>query len=146
MPMHEFMWRQVQLLSYFEGGYLRQTMEVPMAQEKTEQIFFAQPKAHQFKFADLNKMVPTHLLKVVTFFEQCQATNKAAGILEKIAKDKKLPKEKKMAQLPAARSCESSTWQHRRHKYCDYHQSNQCNRDNCQPNYRHRDNRCHDCP
>ncbi len=26
MPMHEFMWRQVQLLSYLEGGYLRQTI------------------------------------------------------------------------------------------------------------------------
>ncbi len=33
-------------------------MDVPTAQEKSEQIFFAQPKAHQNKFADLNKMVP----------------------------------------------------------------------------------------
>jgi hypothetical protein len=62
-------------------------MEVPTAQEKSEQIFFVQPKAHQFKFADLNKMVPTDPLKLIAFFEQCQATNKAAGILEKIAKD-----------------------------------------------------------
>jgi hypothetical protein len=38
-------------------------------------------------------MVPTNLLKLITFFEQCQATNKAAGILEKITKDKKQPKE-----------------------------------------------------
>jgi hypothetical protein len=62
-------------------------MEVPMAQEKSEQIFFAQPKAHQFKFANLNKMVPTDPLKQTTFFKQCQATNKAAGVLEKIVKD-----------------------------------------------------------
>ncbi len=74
-----------------------------MAQEKSEQIFFVQPKAHQNKFADLNKMVPTDPLKLTAFFEQCQATNKAAGILEKIAKDKQ-PKERKKAQLPVARS------------------------------------------
>jgi hypothetical protein len=41
MPMHEFMRRQVQLLSYLKGDYLRWTMGVPTAQEKSEQIFFA---------------------------------------------------------------------------------------------------------
>jgi hypothetical protein len=40
MPIHKFMQCQGQLLSYLEGGYLRQTMEVPTAQEKSEQIFF----------------------------------------------------------------------------------------------------------
>jgi hypothetical protein len=89
MPMHEFMWRQVQLLSYLKGGYLRQTMEVPTIQEKSDQIFFVQPKAHRFKFAELNKTVPTNLLKLIAFFEQCQATNKVAGILEKIASSQK---------------------------------------------------------
>jgi hypothetical protein len=117
---------KVQLLSYLEGGYLRLMMEVPMAQEKSEQIFFLQPKAHQFKFLDLNKAQPTDPLKLIAFFKHCQATNKAAGILEKIAKDKKQLKEKKMAHLPAAHSRESSYQQHRCHKYCDYHQSNQC--------------------
>jgi hypothetical protein len=63
-------------------------MDVPTAQEKSEQVFFAQPKAHQNKFANLNKMVPTDPLKIIAFFEQCQATNKAAGVLKKIAKDK----------------------------------------------------------
>jgi hypothetical protein len=63
-------------------------MDAPMVQEKNEQIFFAQPKVHQNKFADLNKTVPTDPLKMIAFFEQCQATNKAAGILDKIAKDK----------------------------------------------------------
>jgi hypothetical protein len=46
---------KVQLLSYLEGGYLRLMMEVPMAQEKSEQIFFLQPKAHQFKFFGLEQ-------------------------------------------------------------------------------------------
>jgi hypothetical protein len=30
-------------------------MEVPTMQEKSEQIFFAQPKAHQFEFVDTKK-------------------------------------------------------------------------------------------
>jgi hypothetical protein len=46
MPMHKFMWHQVQLLSYLEGEYLHQAMDVLTAQEKSEQIIFAQPKAH----------------------------------------------------------------------------------------------------
>jgi hypothetical protein len=115
-------------------------MEVPTVQEKSEKIFFAQSKAHQFKFADLNKMVPTDQLKPINFFEQCQATYKAAGILNKITKDKKQPKEKKLAYLPAMRSRESSYRQHCRHKYCDYHQSNQCNCNNRQPDYHPQDN------
>jgi hypothetical protein len=57
-----------------------------MAQVKSEQIFFAQPKVHQFKFVDLNKMVPTDLLKLIAFFNQHQATDKAVGVHEKIAK------------------------------------------------------------
>ncbi len=81
-------------------------MEVPTAQEKSEQIFFTQSKAHQFKVADLNKTVPTNPLKMTTFFEQCEAIDKAAGVLEKIAKDKKQPKEKKTAQLLAVHSHE----------------------------------------
>jgi hypothetical protein len=68
--------------------------------------------------------MPTNPLKMITFFEQCQATGKAAGVLEKIAKDKKHLKEKKMAHLPAAHSRESSYQQHCCHKYCDYHRSN----------------------
>ncbi len=108
MPMHEFMLHWVQLLSYFESEYLHWTMDVPTAQEKSEQIFFAQLEAHQNKFADLNKMVPANLLRMIAFFEQCQATDKVAVILDKIGKDKKQPKETKMAHLPTARSCELS--------------------------------------
>ncbi len=44
---------------------------------------------------------------MISFFEQCQATDKAAGVLEKIAKDKQ-PKEWKTAQLPVTRSRELS--------------------------------------
>jgi hypothetical protein len=146
MPMHEFTWHQVQLLSYLEGGYLHQTMEVPTVQKKNEQIFFTHPKVHQNKFADLNKMVPADPLKMIAFFEQCQATNKAAGVLEKIAKDKKQLKEKEMAHLPSAHSHESSYHQHCSHKYLDFHQSHQCNRNNCQSDNCHEDNQRHNHP
>jgi hypothetical protein len=95
-------------------------MDVSTAQEKSEQIFFTQPKAHQNYFANLNKTVPTDPLKMIAFFDQCQAINKAADILEKIAKDKQ-PKERKTAQLPVARSRESSYHQNCSLKYCDYH-------------------------
>jgi hypothetical protein len=97
-------------------------MDVPMVQEKSEQIFFAQPKAHQNKFANLNKMVPADPLRMIAFFEQCQATVKAAGVLDKIAKDKKQPKEKKMAHLPTARSRELSYCQHHSCNYRSHHQ------------------------
>ncbi len=128
MPMHKFMRRQVQLLSYLESDYLRQMMDVPTAQEKSEQIFFAQPKVYQNKFANLNKTVPADPLRMIAFFKQCQATNKAAGVLNKTAMDKKQQKEKSMAHVPTALSCESSYKQHRRHKYRDYHQSDRHDR------------------
>ncbi len=40
MPMHEFMRRQVQLLSYLKRNYRHWMMDVPTAHEKSEQIFF----------------------------------------------------------------------------------------------------------
>ncbi len=111
-----------------------------------QQIFFAQPKAHQLKFTDTNKMVPVDLLKLIAFFGQCQATNKAASVLEKITKDKKEPKEKKTAHLPIAHSCELSYQKHRHHRYRNNHWSNQCNCDNQWPDYCHWDDWHHDCP
>jgi hypothetical protein len=59
---------------------------------------------------------------MIAFFKQCRATNKAAGILDKITKDKKQPKETSTAHVPTARSHELSHKQHRCHKYHDYHQ------------------------
>jgi hypothetical protein len=145
MLIHVFTRRRVQLLSYLKGGYLRRTMDVPTVQEKSEQIYFAQPKVHQNKFTNLNKMVPIDPLKMIGFFKQCQATNKAAGILKKITKDKQ-PKERKMGQLPVARSRESSYRQHCSHTYHNYHQSNQRNRNDQRSKYCHLNNRRHDCP
>jgi hypothetical protein len=83
-------------------------IDLPTAQEKSKQILFAQPKVHQFKCAETNKMVTMDLLWFITFFEQCQAAKKAAGVPEKIAKEKKQPKEKKMAHLSVVHSHELS--------------------------------------
>jgi hypothetical protein len=144
MPMHEFMRHRVQLLCYLESDYLCRTMDVSMAQEKSEQIFFAQPKVHQNKFANLNNTVPADPLRMVALFEQCQATDKAAGILEKITKDKEKPKKKSTAHVPTACSRELSYKQHHLHKYHNYHQSNQRDCNNHQPDDRHRDDQRHD--
>jgi hypothetical protein len=127
------------------ADYLRRTMDVPTALEKSEQIFFVQPKVHQNKFANLNKTVPANPLRMIAFFEQCQATNKAAGVLKKIAIDKKQPKEKRVAHVPTARSHEWSYMQHHCHKYCDYHRSDQYDCKDCQPDDHHQDDQRYDC-
>ncbi len=59
-------------------------------QEKSKQIFFVQPMAHQYKFAEMNKTVPMDPLWLIAFFEQC---HNAAGVPDKI-KEKKQLKEK----------------------------------------------------
>ncbi len=52
MLIHEFMQQWTQLFSYLDNGYLHWTMELPTAQEKSKQIFFALLKGHQYKFRD----------------------------------------------------------------------------------------------
>jgi hypothetical protein len=103
---------------------------------KEQKIFFVQPKAHQIKFVETNKTVITDLLWLVAFFEQCQTADKVASILEKIAKDKKQPKEKKTAHLSVMHSRDSCYWQHCWNK-CNYHQRDQRDCNDQQPNYCH---------
>jgi hypothetical protein len=52
MLLHEFMQRWMQLFSYLDNGYLHQTMELLIAQEKSKQIFLVYLKAHHYKFRD----------------------------------------------------------------------------------------------
>jgi hypothetical protein len=124
------------------SGFILQTMELPTAQEKSEQIFFAKPKVHQFKFTETNKMVHMDPLWLIAFFEQCQTANKATIVLNMI-KEKKQSKEKKTTHLPVAHSHDSSYQKHCC-KNCNYHQSNQhvCNKQH--HDSRHQDNQCHD--
>ncbi len=80
-------------------------------QEEKEQIIFVQTKVHQFKFVDMNKMVPTDPLWLVAFFEQCQTAAKASDVLDKL-KEKKQQKKKKTAHLPVTHNCDSNHWHH----------------------------------
>jgi hypothetical protein len=116
-------------------------MELPTAQEKSKQIFFAQPKVHQYKFAETNKTVPMDPLWLIAFFEQCQTANKAARVPIKIKK-KKQPTEKEMAYLPIACSHDSS-YQQQCCKNRDYHQSNLFNCNDQRHDSHHRDNQRH---
>jgi hypothetical protein len=59
-------------------------MDVPTAQEKSEQIFFAKPKGHQNKFADLNKMVPTDLLKMIVSLSSVRQPAKWLAFLRRL--------------------------------------------------------------
>jgi hypothetical protein len=86
MPMHKFMQCQVQRLSYLEGGYLHQTMEVPSAQEKSEQIFFPQPKANQFKFADWTRRCP------LTRSSSSFSSSSAKQLAKQLAFSRRLPR------------------------------------------------------
>ncbi len=86
------------------------------------------------------------LLKLIAFFEQFQAANKVAGVIEKIVKDKNKPKEKKTAHLPPECSCESSYQQHPCHKYRNYYWSDRHNCNNQWTDYCHHEDWCHDHP
>jgi hypothetical protein len=61
MLIHEFMQRWTWLLSYLDSGYFHKKMELPTAQKKSEQIFFVQLKAHQYKFRDKHDCLPPSL-------------------------------------------------------------------------------------
>ncbi len=54
-----------------------------VAQKKSGQIFFAQPKAHQFKFAETNKTVPTDLLKLIAFLSSVKRPTKRLVFLRR---------------------------------------------------------------
>jgi hypothetical protein len=60
MLIHEFMQRRTQLFSYLDSAPLHWTIELPTLQEKIEQIFFVQPKAHHYKFRDKHDCLPPY--------------------------------------------------------------------------------------
>jgi hypothetical protein len=55
-----------------------------MAQEKSEQIFFVQPKAHQNKFADLNKTVPADPLRMIAFLSSVKQPTRRLAFLRRL--------------------------------------------------------------
>jgi hypothetical protein len=64
-------------------------MELPMKQEKIEQILFSMPKKHQQKYAETHKMLPNDHASLICLFEQCQNADCTSGILNQLQKEKK---------------------------------------------------------
>jgi hypothetical protein len=75
-------------------------MEVPMAQEKIKQIFFAQPKAHQFKFADLNKTVPLTRSSSLLSSSSVKQPTKRLAFLRRLPRIKSSQKKRKWFIFP----------------------------------------------
>ncbi len=134
MLMHEFMQRQVQLLSYLDSGYIYQTIELPTAQEKSEQIFFTQPVCRE-----MNKMVTTYLLWLITFFlGSVRLLIKWSASLTR-SRRKNNRKRRRWLIFRLLAASESSYWQHHcknynyqgsvRH-YWDDQQHDSCHQDN----------------
>jgi hypothetical protein len=65
MLIHEFMQRWTQLFSYLDNSYLHWTIELPTAQEKSKQIFFALLKMHQYMFRDKQDCSATFTMQKV---------------------------------------------------------------------------------
>ena len=92
MPVHDFMRRRVQLMTYLEDGLLRRTMALPGDQEKIEQVFFSVPLRHRQKYAETHKSLPTDVTTLACFFEQCQNADAINGTLKALKREKKQPK------------------------------------------------------
>ena len=92
MPVHDFMRRRVQLMTYLEDGLLRRTMALPGDQEKIEQVFFSVPLRHRQKYAETHKSLPTDVTTLACFFEQCQNADAINGMLKALKCEKKQSK------------------------------------------------------
>ena len=94
-------------------------MELPIMQESAEQIFLGQPKMHQMKYAETHKTVPSDIVPLVAFFQQCHNTNRVSGVLDKLKKGKKkVDKYTDRKKVPTKRDqgC-------KKHAYCDARRS-----------------------
>ena len=72
MQYHDFKHRRRQLLLYeTQNNLLHRTLNIPTPQELVEQLFLAEPKAHQAKYAKIAEDVEQDTDKLRTFFEGC---------------------------------------------------------------------------
>ncbi|MGA0787720.1 MAG: hypothetical protein ACO3QH_09570, partial [Ilumatobacteraceae bacterium] len=94
MEFEHFLQRRGILEDYLTEGLLRRTLALPTDREKAEQIFFAQPKEHQRKYAGIEAKVDLDMSKLQAFFDQCYSTDKANGTLDKIKRDKEAGQER----------------------------------------------------
>ena len=103
MRFEEFLNRRVQILNYVKNGYLRHRMDLPVESELCEQVFLAQPKAHQVKYAEKHRVVETDMLKLQEFFEGCHDADVRSGEYARIMESKKKPKEGSSAKASSRR-------------------------------------------
>ena len=71
---------------YLDEGYVRFTIARATAQEKCEEVFFQQPKAHQGKYAEKHEDVEDDQDKLRVFFNGCMTADKNDGTFAKIMK------------------------------------------------------------
>ena len=72
MPYQDFECRCHQLLLYVtQINLLSRMLNIPTPQELVEQLFTAQPKAHQAKYAKILEDAKQDADKLCTFFEGC---------------------------------------------------------------------------
>ncbi len=76
MMMHKFMWHQVQLFSYLDSDCLRQTMELPMTQEKSKQIFLAHERHISLSMRKQTKRCPRTLFGSWPFLSSARLPTK----------------------------------------------------------------------
>ena len=65
-----------------QNNLLRCMLNIPTAQELVEQLFLAQPKAHQAKYAKISEDVEQDADKLCTFFEGCHIEDVADGTFQ----------------------------------------------------------------
>jgi hypothetical protein len=84
IPYCDFEHRREQLLLYvMQNNLLRRMLNIPTAQELVEQLFLAQPKAHQAKYAKISEDVEHDIDMLCTFFKGCHVEDIADGTFQK---------------------------------------------------------------
>lgn len=90
-PFEEFLNRCTKILEYRKDNWLCHHLEVHNNEEICEQVFLAQPKSHQTKYAETHNKVKTEMSKLQHFFEGCHDadvhSSKIKCIIEKKSKD-----------------------------------------------------------
>ena len=107
-------------------------MELPTVQERAEQIFLGKPKPHLMKYAETHKTVPSDVVPLIAFFEQCHNADAVSRVLDKLKKGKK-----KVNQDTDHKKAPTTRYQgHKKHAYRDTRQSSP----ECYHDHKH-----HDC-
>ena len=97
----EFLNYHIPIFNYVKKGYLQCCLEILSNTELCTQVFLAQQKAHQCKYAEKHRFVETGILKLQEFFEGCHNTNACSGKYKRVVEDKKKGKDEARAKKGA---------------------------------------------